>query len=280
MAYSVEQTNSEVLTIRHSDVVSGWQQKYLLMADVHWDNPHCDRKLLSRHLEQAKESNAGILIFGDWFCAMQGKFDPRRTKTDIRPEHNKGNYLDLLVNGSSDFLQPYRENLIAVADGNHETSIRSHLETDLLERLSDQIGTVHLGYSGFIQMLFQGVKGHRTSRTIYYHHGYGGGGPVTKGMIQTNRRSASVEADIFIGGHIHESWIMENVKVKLLESRRVVRSTETHLCLPTYKDEYNMAGGFHVERGRPAKPLGGYWLTFFYEGSQPGNIGYKFERAN
>lgn len=99
-------------------------------------------------------------------------------------------------------------------------------------------------------------------------------------MIQTNRRAASAVADIFVSGHIHEAWVVENVMIKPLDSGRVVLSTQTHVQLPTYKQEYTMKGGYHIEKGRPPKPLGGYWLVFCFDGTQPGNIGYRLERAN
>ena len=38
---------------------------YLLISDLHWDNPHCDRALLKRHLDLALERNAVIMVFGD-----------------------------------------------------------------------------------------------------------------------------------------------------------------------------------------------------------------------
>jgi hypothetical protein len=115
---------------------------------------------------------------------------------------------------------------------------------------------------------------------LYWHHGHGGGGPVTKGVIQTARRSASVEADIFVSGHIHEAWAVENVVATLLDSGRVSLKTQTHIQLPTYKQEYAMNGGFHIEKGRPPKPLGAYWLTFYYDRAFSGNVGYRVERAN
>jgi hypothetical protein len=34
----------------------------------------------------------------------------------------------------------------------------------------------------------------------------------------------------------------------------------------TYKEEFGAGeGGFHVERGRAVKPLGGYWMTLNVE---------------
>ena len=67
------------------------RQMFLLLSDLHIDNPKCDRRLLLKVLNEAVERNALILIFGDLFCLMQGKGDPRRSKADIRPEHNKPN---------------------------------------------------------------------------------------------------------------------------------------------------------------------------------------------
>ncbi len=45
MGYTVEQTNTDVVTLRHT-VTPDWRQRYLLLADVHFDSPHCNRKLL------------------------------------------------------------------------------------------------------------------------------------------------------------------------------------------------------------------------------------------
>jgi len=43
------------------------EKKVLLISDIHWDNPHCDRKLLKKHLDEALEINADVLINGDLF---------------------------------------------------------------------------------------------------------------------------------------------------------------------------------------------------------------------
>jgi predicted phosphodiesterase len=277
--YQLEQTSEEVVTVRHSGIAQGWEQRYLLISDVHYDSPHCDRKMLTRHLDQAKERQAGVIVVGDWFDAMGGKADKRAHKAGVRQENQKDNYFDTLIEHSADYLTPYIDNLIILTDGNHETAILKHQETDLLHRLTKQLNVLHGGYSGFVRFMFTGAKGNRTTRRLYYHHGSGGGGPVTKGVIQANRRAASVDADIFVSGHIHEAWVVENMMVKCTDAGRIYLATQTHVQLPTYKQEYG-ASGYHIEKGRPAKPLGGYWLTFHYDNTQTGNIGYRVDRAN
>jgi UDP-2,3-diacylglucosamine pyrophosphatase LpxH len=52
-------------------------QDVLMISDVHFDNPKCDRKLLKKHLDEAKRRNAKVLINGDLFDLMQGKNDKR-----------------------------------------------------------------------------------------------------------------------------------------------------------------------------------------------------------
>lgn len=280
MSYVVERTNEDVVTIRHDGVLSGWSQRYLLLADVHWDNPLCRRDILERLLNQARERNAGILVFGDWFCGMQGRWDPRANKEMLRPEHRTGNYLDALVDTAADYLRPYADLIVMMSDGNHETSLRKHLETDVLARLCKELGVIHGGYSGFLRFLFQGTEGRRTRRNVYWHHGFGGGGPVTKGTIQTNRRAVYLpDAHMVVGGHIHEEWNLTISRARLSHSGEVYQDEQVHIQLPTLKDEFTMRGGWHVERGAPPKPLGGAWLDFFYSNHTLGRIGMEVVRA-
>jgi UDP-2,3-diacylglucosamine pyrophosphatase LpxH len=282
--FTVLEKSRNVHTIKHVyHRRSGWEQWYLLTADHHWDNPKCKRDLLKKHFDQAKERNAGIFLFGDTFCAMQGKYDPRASKADIRPEHNKPNYLDALVNTAADWYAPYAENIILVTVGNHESSILKRQETDLIERF---VHTLNLkgnpeqpvckgGYSGYVRFAFEGEAGsERSSKKLWYHHGHGGGGVVTKGVIQSNRRAAFVaDADIVVGGHIHEAWQLEVVKQRMTAADQIVLEEQLHICTPTYKEEYGDGhGGWHIERGAPPKPLGGQWLRFYYE-----NERIKFE---
>lgn len=280
MTYTIERTNDEVLTIKHADIAAGWEQRYLLISDVHFDSPHCDRKLLTKHLEQAKAVSAGVMCIGDWFDAMGGKNDRRASKSTTRDEDTVDNYFDSLVYNSAKYLEPYTDNLVMLSQGNHETAILKHNETDLLERLCRELGCQCMGYSGWVRLLNVGKGGGgRSQKRMHFHHGSGGGGPVTKGVIQTNRRAASIDADIYVGGHIHEAWAVENVVAKLNEKGRTYFNTQHHVQLPTYKQEYGTSG-YHIEKGRPPKPLGGYWMVFSWDSTQAGNVGLRFERAN
>jgi len=276
-----ERTGRNVLTLRHPVVEPGWSQRYLLIADVHFDNPLCDRRLLRRHLDEARESGAGVMCFGDWFDAMGGRSDPRRSKTGVRDAHNADNYLDLIVDDSAEFLEPYAAQLVMMSDGNHETAIRKNIEVDLLDHLCRRLQVQHMGYSGWIRMMFERPGGgDRTQRRLFYHHGWGGGGPVTKGTINPSRVAPYVpDADIVVFGHIHEQWLFSVARQRCTNGGRLYFDKQMHVQLPTFKQEYTPKGGYHIEKGRPPKPVGAWWMEFYYSFDKAGHVGVKFEMA-
>jgi len=266
---------------------SDLNQWFLLSSDRHWDNPHSDWKLQKRHLDQARERNAKVLDFGDLFCVMQGKYDRRASKSNVRPEHQSDNYLDAVVNTAVDWFSPYADMFALVSEGNHESAIRRNHETDLIERfvsaLNYKNGT-HLTrglYTGWVRFRFirtnSGKKGTSRVLNLNYTHGYGGGGPVTKGVIQANRKSVYLpDADFCVSGHIHEHWLMTQPRERIAHNGRCYIDEQVHVCLPTYKEEYLMGQDFHRERGRPPKPLGAYWVRFYMERDE---VKYEFIRA-
>ena len=277
--------NKNVLDI-HIDYESGnWEQWFLLSSDRHWDNPKSDWDLQKKHLEMAKERNAKILDFGDLFCAMQGKYDRRASKENIRPEHNTANYLDALVDTASDFFKPYAHLFAHISEGNHETAIKRNHETDLIERfitlLNHKAGTsISKGlYTGWIRFRLKYKNGqHHQTYNLNYTHGYGGGGPVTRGVIQTNRKAVYLpDAHFCISGHVHEQWLVTIPRERISIKGNVKIDEQIHVCLPTYKEEYLMGEQYHRERGRPPKPLGAYWLRFYADKKE--KINFEFIRA-
>jgi hypothetical protein len=246
------------------------EQEFLLISDAHWDNPHCDRELLENHLKEAVKRNAIILINGDLFCCMQGKADPRRSKDDIRPEHNNGRYLDSIVSTAVEWFKPYAKNIAVIGYGNHETGVMKNAETDLIARFVDLLNystgaEVYAGgYGGTIEVVmnYAGERGNQ-SFAIHYFHGSGGGGPVTKGVIQDQRMMAQIEGyDMTWQGHVHELYHHINMIHRYDRLKKAISIRPIHqLRTATYKEEWaDGYMGFHVERGRSPKPMGGYWM--------------------
>lgn len=243
-------------------------KKVLLLSDLHWDNPKCDRVLLKKHLDLALKDGNDILLNGDTFCLMQGAYDPRKSKQDIRPEHNVNNYLDAVVNDAIEWFKPYAHLIKVVGYGNHETNIIKRQETDVIQRfvfgLNRECGSNIQcgGYGGWI--IYQFIKNDRVmcGYKIKYFHGSGGGGPVTKGVIQFNRMSTFVEnANMIWMGHVHECNEVVYTTEYLDQFYNIKLRNILMVRTATYKEEYNNGkGGWHVERGATPKPLGGRWL--------------------
>jgi|TARA_R110002074_G_scaffold121217_2_gene255545 hypothetical protein len=203
---------------------------------------------------------------------MQGKWDKRADVTQCRLEHQQGRYLDALVDTAVDFYKPYANNWLFMSPGNHEVSIVKRHETDLSERFADAMGRNENGnpivgaYSGFIRFKPKRLKQNRSDGSIvlFYHHGYGGGGPVTRGVIQTNRMGVYLpDPEIVVSGHTHDQWVLPIARSRLGKYGKTYIDRQTHVRIPGYKDEYTGGDGWHHHRGGPPKTNGAFWLRIF-----------------
>lgn len=271
-------------------IKGGQDAKLFLSSDWHWDHPLCDRNMLRRHLDQAMEEGAGICSFGDQLCLMQGDKDPRSSKSKIRPEHNKEDYFGAIIDDFTSFLEPYKDNLAFFSYGNHELSIVKHNNLDLLrlvvDRLREMGSPVQLGpIGGWIYWRLAtshdlDAKDTVTNlKRIAYHHGAGGGGPVTKGTIKTARRAAyRGEADLLLSGHIHENWNMEIIQERVNPNGYIQLEPQHHVQLPTYKQEYTQDNSFHRLREAPPKPIGGVMCHAIYNRAPKNESGNRRHR--
>lgn len=261
----------------------GRREEFLLISDVHIDNPKCKRDLLKRDLDEAKSRGARVLMNGDLFDIMQGLTDKRHTKGDLMERHRGPNYFDLVIEDAVEFFAPYADIIVMTGYGNHETSVLKRAEHDVLNNFCYRMRYEHGskiqlgGYGGWVVFTLE-HKGHRATFRMKYFHGAGGGGPVTKGAIRHQRKQASVHgADIIWQAHIHELQEDTSVVETLAHNPRTGYYPQLkdvqHIRTSTYKEEFGDGTfGWHVERDAPPKPLGGYWLTIGIDHSKSGGL--------
>jgi hypothetical protein len=267
--YTVERTNANVITIRFRNYRPGFEQWFLLSSDRHHDSVHCDRAAEKKHLDEALKKEAIILDAGDLFDAMQGKFDPRRSMDDLRPEYRREDYYDFVVKDLADFYQPYAKNWALFGLGNHETAVLRNANTHLADRLVYELNNRGCtnsflgGFGGWVRFMFDNDgNGPRTSLTMKYHHsGFANNAPVSKGLIGVNRQAVFLrDADIVLNGHNHENYYMAQVQEGLTHEGAVTRSYVHFIRTPGYKQSWGEASyGFDVEKLSP-KPIGAAWL--------------------
>jgi hypothetical protein len=250
---------------------SGGNSEHLLFvtSDLHIDSVGCNRERMLEDFTEAKQRGAKILIFGDIFDAMQGRFDPRRSLDELRPEYRRQDYYDFVVKDVARILGPYAKNIMLITPGNHETSVLKNASISLIDRLVYALNmeyggkVLQGGYGGWVRFLLsRGAQGGRLSVKIKYHHGFGGDAPVTRGVIHTNRQQVYInDADIIVNGHNHNAYYVPIVSESVSDSGKVVYHNTHHIRTPGYKQDYGDGmNGWAVEKGMVPKPLGGAFV--------------------
>jgi hypothetical protein len=269
----ITQPSAACVVVTLDNVANGWEQWLLLSSDRHHDSERCDRELEKRHLEKAKERGALVIDAGDIFDACQGKFDPRRSYSNLRPEYKVDNYLDAVVSDAAKFYAPYAGNILLIGRGNHDQAILKNNGVDLVSNLVHDINTISGtqvvagGYGGWVRFQLVIQKTRRASVNLKYFHGSGGGGPVTRGVISTNRQAVyTPDADIVLNGHTHDAWLMPISRERLSERGAVSQDLSWYVRTPTYANDYgDGTGGWHVETWKPPKPKGCAWVRMYFE---------------
>ena len=272
-----------MLQITFNDIRAGWEQWILLSSDRHLDSPDSDRVLQRKHLEQARERGAFVLDFGDLFDVMGGRNDRRRTRGGILPQHQQDAYYTAVLDEAVEWLTPYADLFAMIGTGNHESAVLKHGEVDLTRHLvrllnAEAGANIHAGdYAGWVSLRFNHTgKAGIGRHVIRYTHGSGGSSPVTRGVIQTNRRAVYLpDAHTVVSGHLHEAWLVPITRERVTERGRVYFDEQTHVQIPSYKRS-SLRSGFAAERGFAPTPLGAWWLRFWLEGN---TIRHEFTRA-
>jgi hypothetical protein len=254
----------------------GHSFQLLVLSDVHFDSKKCDRKLLRRHLNAVVSNGGKIIIIGDLFDLMGAKRDPRSVPNDIRPEYMESGatYLDLVIKDLHKFFTKYAEHILMIGYGNHETNIERRQQTDplkwllyLLNRDLEINGLEHRvqlgGYQGAFNLKFLVGKSSRLVKSIFYHHGSGGGAKRSKGILNADILvSQNPWADVIVSGHDHNKWHLPFTIRSLNHKRDTwINRTITILRTGSYKMK-SRSMGWEVEKDFNEPTLGGWLINF------------------
>lgn len=253
-----------------------WEQWFWFQSDLHHDSPEWQRRLYHKHAKLATERGAMFVDLGDLFDVINSTGDKRGGKGGNRAEDEQPAYLDTLVDHAVEEFRPYADNWIYAGTGNHEAKIVKMHNTDLSTRFVREMNRVRseslppifrAGYDGWIVFQFEHEGGGRNQAfAAKLHHGHGGGGEVTKGVIQDHRMAASTEGySLFVSGHVHEQYMLKHT-VESLDHQNKVRVIERqHVRVASYKSDFRADGAptWHTQRGGRTKPLGGAFIRFY-----------------
>lgn len=241
------------------------------MSDIHFDSVLCNREQLYSDLEYARKNHMYVVMIGDIFDAMNGRFDPRRSMSKVRPEYRFEDYYDRIVDDAIGKLKPWRKNILMVAPGNHEGSVLKNASTDLISRLAKGLSTpggkktpphnvLVGGYGGIINIE---VNEFHTIPAKYFH-GSGGEAPVTRGAIQTNRQAVFLpDFQIVMNGHSHHMYYIPITRERTKPPLSHFFDIQHHVRSPGYVMSYaDGTDGWDVKRGGVPKPIGCIILGF------------------
>lgn len=243
-----------------------------LTSDVHFDSPLCNRKVFFEDLDRAVEIGAMIAIAGDLNDLMQGRFDPRRDMSTLRPEYRRSDYYDAVIDDTIAKLAPYAKHILAITPGNHELGVLKNASTFSSDRIVAGLNrehggrVVHGGYGGWFRIVQKKGKSRTTTR-IKYFHGAGGEAPVTRGAIQTNRQAVFLpDADVVWNGHSHNSYHIPITRERLSDRGKQYFHNQHHIRTPGYHMPYGDGSkGWEVTRGGVPKPMGGCLVEIQFE---------------
>jgi hypothetical protein len=248
-------------------------------ADFHIGAFNVDYDWLASDLAEAAEHNSRMLIVGDVFDAILPKdhkrFKPEALHSRIR---QTSEVLDEAVDWGEEILSPYADLIDMIGVGNHESAVQKYHGTDLtarvirrLQRHVTEEGHIirYGGYTGFVDYRFTKEGNNRNTRrlVIYYHHGGGGAAPVTKGMIDFNRKATFVDADVLVFGHKHNK-ISDTGAMRMgcpLTGEEPKMRQQIFVMTGSYMDTYQAGrGGYASDWGLAPQGKGGARLMVHF----------------
>lgn len=204
-----------------------------LMSDLHIGAGHCDYKLMERELDEAEEKGDRVLINGDLLDLILPKDAKRFTPGNAHPRIARRNdQVNAAIEWAVELLSPVAHLIDMVGIGNHEQKITHYhsvdptllvlYELEKIARARDPEHVIHYGgYTGFVdyRLRDRGDADRGGSRwVLYYHHGSGGAAPVTKGLIDFNRKDVFIDADMIWMGHKHNRLCVSVEKIRCPQS--------------------------------------------------------------
>lgn len=237
------------------------------VSDLHGDSPHSNLKFLEATLNKYPDSL--LIIGGDHLDVMQNFGDRRASKSDLKKEFKREDYLNEIIDHNVRLWGKYAHRIIAFFVGNHEATQNRYHGIDLTRQIVKEL---NLRFStniicgdaaGWLKLRFILNKQKRT-KNIYFAHRPISGGTRSKGMLSVDLiKGRYPDADIYIAEHIHDTWIKpERVEV-LTPGGKVKYKVKWVLQMPTLKDEFKgKKRGYAHDKSFGATPVGLILLQF------------------
>jgi len=232
-----------------------WKDTFRLygLGDIHAGSVHtAESKIRDKVAEIKQDPLARVVGIGDYAdCIL--KDDPRFDVDGLASWVEKGNIAESQRRWLVELFTPIKDKIICLLTGNHEESIHLHTQTDFTRNLCRDLGVRYASYACFIKWHFERKNSNEVHDYII-HAWHGAGAAQTEGarLNRLKRLIDTVEADIFLMGHLHDVMVFRPEKLTIRNGK--------------IKNMHKVAA------------MTGSWLKAYSEGlptSYPERAGYK-----
>ena len=185
------------------------------LADLHIGDAHCDLELIKERIKHIAETENAYAI-------LNGDIINNSTKTSIGDVYSEVLTPMEQLERAVELLQPIKDKILCVCNGNHELRTWRMDGIDLLKLICEQLGIGDL-YSPTSAVLFLrfgalGVSIKETNGsgqirmmcyTMYINHGSGGGRKEGAKAIRLADMASIIDTDIYIHAHTHLPMIFK-----------------------------------------------------------------------
>lgn len=227
------------------------------LFDAHVGNRYCDIRALRAYLADSDDKTY-IIGGGDLIDAVVTKDIKRYTKAS--DDTDGDDIIDIQLNKLQEILEPYKDRIIGLGTGNHESTITKYHGTNPMRRLARRLNTVSLGFSWLVRLRFREAKGRGRTLTIRGHHGWGGGSR-TQGadLTKYSKDIAYWAADMFLYGHVHRRQSDHIDRLAWVGGKKLIsKPKHIFICgtfLKTLSDTDDAT--YSEEKGYPPVSIGG-----------------------
>jgi hypothetical protein len=139
------------------------------------------------------------------YCDCVTKNDKRWDISGLAEWVDKGDVIESQRKWFVNIFKPIATKCVGLLEGNHEVSIRLSHQDDFYSHICDDLGVPRLGYSCFLDLIFnrKGAQGTTQFRGRLEH---GSGWAQTDGskLNRLKRGMRGFEADFYAMGHLHD----------------------------------------------------------------------------
>jgi predicted phosphodiesterase len=189
------------------------------LGDVHLGSPTCNVDKFERTIDFIRRTNCYVILMGDLMeAASKSSVGAGWVEQTVSPQKQ----LDSL----EDALEPIRNKILLVLEGNHEDRIWKDSGIRVMKILAKTLRVPFGGYSAFLKL--------RVGKNNYIIHAQHGSSnawyPHTK-LTAAMRTAAHTDADLYLYGHTHELLSIKVPRRSMSKRDRIVETSEKYFVL-------------------------------------------------